>query len=91
MKPNEVKCDLNISEQMKRIEKSRIFKITTENHGLFNLREKQATECQRNDLLHFRIVGEQEFKQRIAATILKQPSVQAPNRRKRFRHLQTRR
>lgn len=63
-KPNDAKCELNICEQMKRIEKSGIFEITPDNRGLFSIGERQARESQQNDLLNFRSIGEREFKQR---------------------------
>jgi len=47
---------------------------------------KTATLQQSSDLLNFRFIGEQEFLKRVTSYILKEPSAQAPNRK---RHLQT--
>lgn len=49
--------------------------------------KKEANEAQTYDLLNFRIIGQCEFLQRIAAVILKQPSVKAPNRKRRLQTL----
>ena len=59
--------------------------VTENNRGLSNyFTGKEANPAQQNDLLNFRFIGQQEFLQRIASVILKQPSVCAPNRRRRL-------
>ena len=45
---------------------------------------KEANAAQQNDLLNFRCIGQQEFLQRISSVTLKNPSVHAPNRRRRL-------
>ena len=58
---------------------------TESNRGLLNyFTGKEANPAQQNDLLNFRLIGQQEFLQRISSVILKNPSVHAPNRRRRL-------
>lgn len=55
------------------------------NRGLINpFTKKEAIAGQCHDLLHFRSIGQQEFLLRIASVQLKQPSVNAPNRKRRL-------
>ena len=57
--------------------------MASNDRGLLNpFSGKQATQQQLHDLLHFREIGQEEFLSRIAYFILKQPSVQAPNRKR---------
>ncbi len=59
-----------------------LLELPSGNRGLFNpFSGKQATTQQTHDLLHFRRIGQAEFLLRIAYFILKQPSVEAPNRK----------
>ena len=59
--------------------------LTENNRGLINnFTRKEANPVQQNDLMNFRFLGQQEFLQRISSVILKNPSVHAPNRRRRL-------
>ena len=59
--------------------------ITETNRGLMNcFTMKEANPAQLNDLLNFRSIDQREYLQRIASVILKNPSVHAPNRRRRL-------
>ena len=83
--PNDKKLEQNIKAQMEAISTSKLLIYSTNNRGLINpFTDKCATPCQHHDLLNFRAIGEREFLQRIAAVILKQPSVSAPKRRHRL-------
>ena len=80
-----MKSEANIHAQLNAIQASQMLAITEDNRGLHNpFSQKMATAIQQHDLLHFRTTGEQEFLQCISTVILKQPSVKAPNRRKRL-------
>lgn len=59
--------------------------LTDSNRGLINpFTQTQATAIQQHDLLNFRLIGEKEYLLRVASVILKQPSVHAPNKKKRL-------
>ena len=55
------------------------------NRGLVNkFTKKEANSVQEHDLMNFRLIGQQEFLQRVSAVILQNPSVHAPNRKHRL-------
>ena len=55
------------------------------NRGLINkFTQKEATAVQHHDLMNFRLIGQQEFMQRVSAVVLKNPSVHVPKRRQRL-------
>ena len=83
--PSDIKCNHNIQAQIQVIETNKLLILTDTNRGLINpFTKKEATAGQHHDLLNFRSVGQQEFLLRISSVILKQPSVHAPNRRRRL-------
>ena len=83
--PNDVKREENIQAQIQTIETSKLLISTDTNRGLINpFTNKEATVGQHHDLLNFRAIGQQEFLLQISSVILKQPSVNAPNRRRRL-------
>ena len=85
--PSNLKSEKNIQAQIDSIQSHLLLATGEGNRGLINpFSRKQASPKQQHDLLNFRSIGQQEFLLRIATTVLKQPSVQAPNRK---RHLQT--
>ena len=80
--PNDLKSEQNIHSQVCALQESGMLLVTENNRGLSNYFTcKEANPAQQNDLLNFQLIGQQEFLQRIASVILKQPSVCAPNRR----------
>ena len=82
---NDYKFEQNVLAIMHTINRKSLLDVTIDNRGLLNpFSGKQATPQQSHDLLHFRTIGQQEFLLRVAYFILKQPSVQAPNRRRRM-------
>lgn len=79
------KHEENIQALSKLIHTKLVFKVPDSNHGLVNpFTDKTATPEQAHDLLKFRSIGQQEFLLRIQYYILKEPSVQAPNRKRRL-------
>ena len=63
----------------------RTFDIVKKNRGLFNpFSNVQATEEQSRDLLNVRTTGLKEYLLRISYYILRQPSTQAPNRKRKL-------
>ena len=84
-KPDDIKSEQNIQAQIKSLNTNHLLAVSESNRGLINpFTQKHATASQHHDLLNFRDVGQKEFLLRIASVILKQPSVHAPNRRKRL-------
>ena len=84
-KPNDIKYNENVKAQVQALEASKLLIITGTNRGLINpFTNKKASAGQHHDLLNFRAIGQQEFLLRISSVILKNPSVQAPNRRRRL-------
>ena len=70
---------------MELINEKSLFEMDEINRGLINpFTNKKATPQRSNDLLSFRLIGEKEYYQRIGYFILKQPSVHAPNRKRRL-------
>ena len=70
---------------MKALSKVSFLPLAEVKRGLLNLfNGAEATNQQDYDLLNFRHIGEEEYKLRISYTcsILKEPSMRAPNRRK---------
>ena len=62
-----------------------VLPLTENNRGLVNkFTQKEANSAQQHDLLNFRLIGQQEYLQRVSAVMLKNPSVNAPNRRRRL-------
>ncbi len=83
--PNDSKCERNILAQIDAATTNNLLAITDTNRGLINpFTNKQATAIQHHDLMNFRSIGQQEFLLRTASVVLRQPSVKAPNRRKRL-------
>ena len=83
--PNDIKSEQNILAQINAMETGNMFPPTNTNRGLINpFTNKEAIAGQQHDLLNFRSIGQQEFLLRITSVILKQPSVHAPNRRRRL-------
>ena len=83
--PNDLKCEQNICSQVRVLQEAGMLSATESNRGLLNyFTGKEANPAQQNDLLNFRLIGQQEFLQRISSVILKNPSVHAPNRRRRL-------
>ena len=79
---NAIKFEQNVVAMTSIIEERALFTITEENRGLINpFCGKLANPQQSRDLLQFRAIGQQEFLNRVAYFVLKQPSVPAPNRR----------
>ena len=67
--------------QVETIQSSSLFETTIINRGLFNpFTNQKATQQQSHDLLNFRQIGQEDYELRIANFILRQPSVEAPNR-----------
>ncbi len=82
---NTKKFEQNVLAILDTITSKSLLEIPSGNRGLFNpFSGKQATTQQTHDLLQFRRIGQGEFLLRIAYFILKQPSVEAPNRRRRM-------
>ena len=80
-----VKFEGNVRMIQDSIRTTQVFITTSTNRGLFNLYSKKAaTEGQTKDLLTFRSIGREEFFLRIAYFKLREPSIQAPNRRQRL-------
>ena len=83
--PNDKKHEQNVQVEMDLIKAKALFALDTTNRGLINpFTDKIATPQQSNDLLSFRSIGEQQYYQRIVSFILKNPSVRAPNRKRRL-------
>ena len=83
--PNDIKCEQNIQVQIQVATEKCLLPITGVNRGLINpFTQTQATAIQQHDLLNFRTIGEKEYLLRVSSVILKQPSVNAPNRKKRL-------
>ena len=84
-KPNDMKCEQNVCAQVSILQETGMLSITEQNRGVMNyFTKKEANAAQQNDLLNFRCIGQQEFLQRISSVTLKNPSVHAPNRRRRL-------
>ena len=84
-KPNDMKCEQNVCAQVSILQETGMLSITEQNRGVMNyFTNKEANAAQQNDLLNFRCIGQQEFLQRISSVTLKNPSVRAPNRRRRL-------
>ena len=82
---DDCKLERNVSAMIEIIQNKSLFEINKENRGLINpFSGKKASYQQEHDLLQFRIIGEEEFQSRVSYFILKTPSVQAPNRRRRL-------
>ena len=84
--PNDIKGEQNIHAQINAMETGNMFPLTDTNRGFINpFTKKEAIAGQQHDLLNFRSIGQQEFLLRITYVIQKQPSVLAPNRRRRLK------
>jgi len=82
---NEKKFMANVQSQLRVVQQANVFNILSKNRGLYNpYTSTVATPAQAHDLLNFRKIGEEEFHHRISFYILKQPSVEAPNRKRRL-------
>ena len=82
---NAMKFEQNVVAMMSIIQSKSLLAMAEENRGLLNpFCGKVGNAQQTHDLLNFRNVGQQEFLNRIAYFIIKQPSVHAPNRRRRL-------
>ena len=77
--------DNNIKAMRESIEGHGMFSISTTNQGLWNFLDNiQATPEQSRDLLTFRKIGQSSFEEYISSKLLKQPSIQAPVRKKKL-------
>ena len=82
-KPVDKIFEYNVQSQMKALSKVSFLPLAEVSRGLLNLfNGAEATNQQHYDLLNFRHIGEEEYKLRISYSILKEPSMRAPNRRK---------
>ena len=82
---NDHKFEQNVKVQVETIQSSSLFETTIKNRGLFNpFTNQKATQQQSHDLLNFRQIGQEDYELRIAYFILRQPSVEAPNRKRRM-------
>ena len=80
----------NIDSIKNRIVREGGILFVPENSGLYTMSGVQATPEQQNDLLTFRDIGKQYHSAYIQYHILKDPSVNAPNRLKRLHTFSTR-
>ncbi len=79
------KREQNIQAQLEVITTKLLLAVTDSNRGLVNpFTGKTASPEQTHDLLNFRYIGQREFLLGVQFNILKTPSVQAPNRKKRL-------
>ncbi len=79
------KREQNIVALTKLIHTKAVFTVPDCDRGLVNpFVDKVATPQQCHDLLNFRSIGQAEFLLRIRYFLLKEPSVQAPNRKRRL-------
>ena len=82
---NDFKTEQNVNAMVSLLQEAEIFTMVEKNRGLVNkFTKKEANAVQQHDLMNFRLIGQQEYKQRISAVILKNPSVGAPNRKRRL-------
>ncbi len=82
---NDLKWEKNVLAMMSTVDCKCLLAVTDENRGLLNpFTEKLANSQQTHDLLQFRAIGQSEFDIRIQYFILKNPSTQATNRRRRL-------
>ena len=83
--PNNFKCEQNVCAMASLIQEADTLSMTQTNRGLINrFTEKVANTVQEHDLINFRLIGQQEFLQRVSAVLLKLPSIHAPNRKRRL-------
>ena len=81
------KHEINVTAQVQALTNSSLFEVNVTNRGLINpFTNITALDQKHHDLLHFRMIGEEDYKLRISYFILNKASVKAPNRR---RSLQT--
>ena len=81
----DLKLEKNVVSIMTKIENKSLLVISDKNRGVINpFSGKVANSRQEHDLLHFREIGQIEFDDRIKYYILKTPSTQAPNRKRRL-------
>ena len=81
----DIVADQNITVMLDYIEENNILPTSSENLGLHNfLSHTPATPEQTHDLLNFRTIGQEEFQAHINYRILRDPSMGAPERRKRL-------
>ena len=84
-KDKKAETNLNIQRMLDAIAAHGMLHSEGENRGLWNFHEsKQANSEQTHDLLKFRSIGQAAFKDYVHSKILKQPSTDAPVRRKRL-------
>ena len=77
----------NVTAQVQALTNASLFEVNVTNRGLINpFTNITALDQKHHDRLHFRMIGEEDYKLRISYFILKKASVIAPNRR---RSLQT--
>ena len=82
------KFEQNVRTMIEVTPKTAVFDIVKKNRGLFNpFSNVQATEQQSRDLLNVRTTGLKEYLLRISYYILRQPSTQAPNRKRKLHTL----
>ena len=71
------------------IQEADVLPYSENNWGLHNEKftDKVANAVQQHDLLNFRLVGQEEYLKRVSVVMLKNPSVHAPNRKRRLQIL----
>ena len=83
--PNDKKFQANVQANITDIRSHGMFETTHDNRGLVNpFSSKKPSKEQYHDLMNFRAIGNDEFLTRIKYTVLRESSVQAPNRKKRL-------
>ena len=86
--PNDLKCEQNVNTIVSLIQEADILPYSENNRGLHNkFTNKVANAVQQHDLLNFRLIGQEEYLKRVSAVMLKNPSVHAPNRKRRLQTL----
>ena len=84
--PEDYKHEQNILTQIELADAKSLLPLTNINRGLINpFSNKIATPEQSSDLLAFRSIGNCEFLLKTASNILRNPSVNAPTRKRRLR------
>ena len=83
---SDLKFKGNVQAQMDCIKNYKMFSPTADkDRGLINpFTNKKANPEQQHDLINVRKIGEDEFQRRVMCYVLKEPSVIAPNRKKKL-------
>ena len=70
-----------MTAQVQALTNASLFEVNVTNRGLINpFTNITALDQKHHDLLHFRMIGEEDYKLRISYFILNKASVKAPNR-----------